>query len=127
MPTTSPCRFSSGPPLLPGLIAESVWRKSRSSGRPLFTMRSLALTRPDVTVWLRPSGLPIAITISPTPSASESPRGSAVSPGSGSIRSNAVSVRRSMPMIRATCSLRRCARTTRMSVAFSTTWALVRM
>ena len=31
MPTTSPSRFTSGPPLLPGLIAASVWRKS--SGR----------------------------------------------------------------------------------------------
>ncbi len=27
MPTTSPSRFSSGPPELPGLIATSVWMK----------------------------------------------------------------------------------------------------
>jgi len=28
MPTTSPLRFTSGPPLLPGLMAASVWMKS---------------------------------------------------------------------------------------------------
>ncbi len=27
-PTTSPCRFTRGPPLLPGLMEASVWMKS---------------------------------------------------------------------------------------------------
>ena len=47
-PITSPCRFSSGPPLLPGLIAASVCRKSSRSAHP--GPRPFAEIMPDVTV-----------------------------------------------------------------------------
>ena len=73
MPITSPRRLSSGPPELPGLMAASVWmtswvrRSATGSGRPT------ALTTPTLTVWLRPNGLPIAITQSPGAICDESP------------------------------------------------------
>ena len=68
-PTTSPRRFTSGPPELPGLIAASVCTAlmyDDSSSSPVVTGRSSALTMPEVTVLLRPSGDPIATTVSPT-------------------------------------------------------------
>ena len=71
-PTTSPRRFTSGPPLLPGLMAASVWMKfwSSSSSSPRSRLcRPLALTMPRVTLWLRPNGLPTASTKSPISSA----------------------------------------------------------
>ena len=48
MPITSPSRFTSGPPLLPGLMAASVWMKLACTlrSRP----RPLALIMPAVTV-----------------------------------------------------------------------------
>ncbi len=74
MPMTSPHMFSRGPPELPGLIGASVWIKgslndSGVSGR----MRLTPLTMPRVTVWSSPSGLPMAMTFSPTRRCSESP------------------------------------------------------
>ena len=75
-PTTSPRRFTSGPPLLPGLMAASVWMKFchlRSSSPRSRLCRPLALTMPRVTLWLRPKGLPTASTKSPISSASLSP------------------------------------------------------
>ena len=61
MPRTIPRRLSSGPPLLPGLIAASVWIivAPSTSRRPL--------TMPRLTVFCRkPSGVPMAITSWPT-------------------------------------------------------------
>jgi len=51
IPMTSPRRFSSGPPELPGLIAASVC--SMSFDRPSVTRnaRDVALMTPTVTVW----------------------------------------------------------------------------
>ena len=59
MPISSPRRLSRAPPELPELMAASVWMKfSRFSMlRPL---RPRALTMPEVTVWPRPNGLPMA-------------------------------------------------------------------
>ena len=64
MPITSPSRLTSGPPLLPGLMAASVWMKSSRSVMP--RPRPLALTMPAVTVPSRPKGWPRASTQSPT-------------------------------------------------------------
>ena len=61
MPTASPCRFSSGPPELPGLTATSVWMKGRYSP----VSRPMALTMPEVTVESRPNGEPMASTHRP--------------------------------------------------------------
>ena len=56
MPTTSPCKFTSGPPLLPGLMAASVCRKFSRSVIPI--PRCFALMMPAVTVLSRPNGCP---------------------------------------------------------------------
>ena len=61
IPITSPLRFTSGPPLLPGLMAASVWMSV--TGPALRT----ALTIPRVTVFeSTPSAEPTAMTSSPT-------------------------------------------------------------
>ena len=68
----------SGPPLLPGLMAASVCRKSwlsMSDVSPSFSdRRPLALMIPSVTDWLRPNGLPIASTMWPISTLSLSPQ-----------------------------------------------------
>ncbi len=73
MPTTSPFMLTSGPPELPGLIAASVWRKSWFS-TPLrsrsTSCRPRPLMIPWLTEWLRPNGLPIAMTHEPTAASS---------------------------------------------------------
>ena len=71
MPTTLPSRSTSGPPLLPGLIAASVWIAGYVvvlpwPSSPTSTGRSSALTMPLVTVDSRPNGEPIATTAWPT-------------------------------------------------------------
>ena len=73
MPTSSPRALTSAPPELPALIAASVWMKSSKVVTPSWP-RPVALTMPIVTVWLKPSELPIASTTSPTSSVSERPR-----------------------------------------------------
>ena len=81
-PTTSPARLSSGPPELPGLMAASVWMRSPaeknevlSASRIDSSVRPLAETMPMVIVPLNPKGLPMATTVCPTLSRSESPSG----------------------------------------------------
>src|SRR3989449_4399070 len=83
---TSPRRFTSGPPELPGLIDASVWMKFSYVVIPT-SDRPVALTTPTVTVWSSPNGLPIAIAHSPTRSLSESPSEATVSGAVGSNRS----------------------------------------
>ena len=67
-PIQRPVTSKSGPPELPGLMAASVWTKSRNSvscpdrGRML---RWSAETTPVVTVIPRRNGFPIAMTVSP--------------------------------------------------------------
>ena len=88
MPTTSPLRLTSGPPLLPGWMSASCWiqRVKRPVGCPssrsssacdapvkLVNTRLVFATMPSVSELLRPRGFPIAITGSPTSRASESP------------------------------------------------------
>jgi hypothetical protein len=81
IPITAPVASSSGPPLLPGLIAASVWMRLSSWLLSVWISRPVAETMPLVTVFENvPSGLPIATTSSPTLSASESPIVAAVRP-----------------------------------------------
>ena len=59
---------SRGPPLLPGLIAASVWITLRI-GRPEIPdgmVRASPLTTPVVSVWSSPKGFPMAKTLCPT-------------------------------------------------------------
>ena len=74
-PITSPREFSSGPPELPGLSAASVWITSGIS-RPVLArmLRPSALTMPAVTVCSKPSGLPMAMAISPRLTPAERPK-----------------------------------------------------
>src|SRR5262249_39480894 len=80
MPTTWLARFTRAPPLLPGLMAAEVWITSGkvAPGDPLpcgsDTVRPTAGTIPSVTLLARPSGLPMASTMSPTRSFDESPK-----------------------------------------------------
>ena len=96
-PMTCAAVFTSGPPELPGLRAASVCTTS-STSRPagVRSDRPTALTTPDVTVWLKPSGLPTAIAICPTRMcrASAKPRQGSPVPG---IDSTARSVSGSRP------------------------------
>ena len=74
IPITAPVASRSGPPLLPGLIAASVWIRLRRWPPSVVIVAAGAETIPLVTL-LRyvPSGLPIATASSPTLSPSESP------------------------------------------------------
>ena len=63
-PITSPLRLNSGPPELPGFTAASVWMNGTAASPG--SERALALTMPEVTVFSRPNGAPIATTHSPT-------------------------------------------------------------
>ena len=77
-PTSWSSQFTSAPPLLPGLIAASVCTAPTSSAWPplspgTWTVRSSALTMPDVTVPERPSGAPSATTGWPTWTVSDEP------------------------------------------------------
>jgi hypothetical protein len=80
IPTTWAARLTRAPPLLPGLIAAEVWITSGkvAPGDPLpcgsDTVRPTAETIPSVTLLARPSGLPMASTMSPTRSFDESPK-----------------------------------------------------
>jgi len=72
-PTTLPHRLNSGPPELPGLTAASVW-SALSTNCDSTWSRSSALTMPCEAENVKPSGLPIATTSSPTSSFSHSGR-----------------------------------------------------
>ncbi len=73
IPMSWPLMFSRGPPELPGLMAASVWMKS--DWIPPFnrTARWTPLMTPVVTVWPKPNGLPMAITVSPGIRSAETP------------------------------------------------------
>ena len=99
MPITSPSALSSGPPELPGLIAASVWiRSKRFPEIPSWaTLRLRLLMMPIVTVFSNPKGLPTAIAQSPTLNRSESPRAAVGQGPLPSNRTTARSVRLSLP------------------------------
>jgi len=117
MPTTRPVSSRSGPPELPGLIAASVWmNRTRSAQRGVVAalspepgaFRGAAMDRPrldtipNVTVWSRPMGWPMATTQSPTRSVASLPIGAGGSSdrrleGGTSTASTATSVCASAP------------------------------
>ena len=102
MPTTLPFRSTSAPPLLPGLIAASVWMAGYvvllpSLSEPTSTGRLSALTMPLVTVDSRPNGEPIATTPSPTLRSLDLPMVAGVRPETPSALMTAVSVSGSVP------------------------------
>ncbi len=74
MPMTMPLESSSGPPLLPGFKAASVWiTLSTKCPVMLRSVRPRALMTPAVTVESKPKGLPIATTNWPTRKPADSP------------------------------------------------------
>ena len=99
-PTTWPSVLSSGPPLLPLLIAASVWMTPVMgwlSGETMVRFR--ALTIPVVTVLRSPYGSPMATTASPTVTAEESAKVSGWSSLAGALmRITATSLLGSLPM-----------------------------
>ncbi|OGT96272.1 MAG: hypothetical protein A3I79_00700 [Gemmatimonadetes bacterium RIFCSPLOWO2_02_FULL_71_11] len=130
IPMTSPLRFTSGPPELPGLIAASVWMKSWIAYRAFSSTspssrRPLALMMPAVTVKVKPSGLPTASTQSPIRTWSELPK-TIVGRLAASILMTATSVLGSRPTTRAVKTRLSSSRTVTWS-ASATTWLLVRM
>src|SRR2546427_772755 len=82
MPTTWPAASRSGPPLLPGLIAASVWiRLVRWTPAWISMLRPVAEMIPVVTVLVYvPSGEPIAIASWPTLMSADRPIGAEGSP-----------------------------------------------
>ena len=137
MPTTSPCRFTSGPPELPGLIAASVWIASMTVlafsvpvASPVRTGRFSALTMPLVTVPCRPSGEPIATTCSPGARSAELPRVALVRPLTPLAWITARSVTGSRPTMLAVAVLPSLSVTEMLpppEAASATTWLLVRI
>jgi len=101
MPMTPPRASTSGPPLLPGLSAASVWM-TLSTRWPVMLrrLRPRALTTPAVTVDSKPRGLPMATTSWPTRSRDESPSAACGRP-SASARTTARSLHGSAPTTRA--------------------------
>ena len=92
MPTTSPYILNRAPPELPELMAQSVWIRSMVVSEDMVTSRFRALTIPEVSEKVSsPRGLPMATTLSPTFSLSESPMTTGVRPAA-SIFSTATSL-----------------------------------
>ncbi len=104
----------------------SIWMKSCSTRSSERTLRLSALMTPVVTVWEKPKGLPMAITVSPIMRSSLSPIGIAGSASLESIFSTARSESGSAPIRRASNSRSSCS-TTLIVLARWTTWALVRI
>ena len=119
MPIRLPAASINAPPEFPGLIAASVWMKFSKVLMPS-PVRPSAETMPLVTLWLKPNGLPIASTTSPTRRLSEEPNVMAGSL-SASTRSTARSVSGSLPTTFAR-SFFPSASVTSISSAASTTW-----
>src|SRR6266536_1111339 len=74
MPTVCPPPLSNGPPELPGFTAASNWMSpARWAPSVVVAWRFSPETTPVVVVRVRPSWLPMAVTLSPTASRSELP------------------------------------------------------
>ncbi len=100
MPMTSPAMLTRGPPEFPGLIAASVWMRSKPG---VATVKGVPrrLTIPNETECSSPNGCPRASTNSPTRTRLESPSGSTGRLFAPSILSTAMSTRLSLPITRA--------------------------
>ena len=123
MPITRAWRSARAPPEFPGLMGASVWIMVRGTPSEPTTVRATLLTTPEVTVWSRPQGLPMAMAIWPT-------RMSAVVAAAGrplsSTRTTATSLLASAPT-RVPSRRVPSARRTVTSRLPATTWAAVRM
>src|SRR5215468_2494570 len=103
-PTSWPLQLTIAPPLLPGLMAASVWIADTSSAVVLsspgtWMVRSRALTMPAVTVSDRPSGAPITTTGWPTTADADEPSWITLSWCEGWTLMTARSVSGSLPVI----------------------------
>src|SRR6478735_5521857 len=134
MPTTLPFMSTSAPPLLPGLIAASVWMAGYvvllpSLSEPTSTGRFRALTMPLVTVESRPNGEPIATTPSPTLRSADLPMVAGVRAETPSALMTAVSVSGSVPTTLALADEPSLKKTVidPPSPAIAATWLLVRI
>mmetsp|Transcript_28635 Transcript_28635/g.72866 ORF Transcript_28635/g.72866 Transcript_28635/m.72866 type:complete len:298 (-) Transcript_28635:467-1360(-) len=99
MPTSAPELSSSGPPLLPGLMAASVWMPPGMDDPTSDLISRLSpLTTPVVSVWSKPNGLPTASTCCPTRSPALEPSSAGCSSSGGALtRTTARSRLRSVP------------------------------
>ena len=127
---TSPLEFKRAPPLLPGLMAASVWITVFVVSSTLISLFN-ALTCPTVTLWPSPSALPIAITPWPIFKESESPSAAALillfvsaEMLSSGTAITARSASESVPLIAASAVLSSANVTVRPSVSL-TTWLFV--
>src|SRR5450756_2624329 len=148
IPITRPWPSTSGPPELPGLMAASVWTASPTAAAeawlrwgnrpgdgdwllPRFTVRCSADTIPALTEPSRPSGEPMASTVSPTCTVEVEPRVAGVRPLTSLARMIARSVAGSRPTMLASAVLPLANLTVippaPAEAAASTTWLLVRM
>ena len=125
IPTRCPCSFTNGPPLLPGLIAASVW----TSSRRLAGSDRNADMRPPVTVTespkAAPSGKPSATTLLPTWRVRTSAKGTA-----GNSRPSILRIARSILISSAKILAGNSESVAILTVTLrapSTTWALVTM
>src|SRR5215472_481134 len=131
MPITCPARFTRAPPLLPGLMAALVWIALMITAElpwPSDTVRPVAETMPSVTVPVRPSGLPMASTTSPTRTWVDRPKDAGRSePPPSRTLITARSSGANTPTTFAASALPPLARPTCSAVAVPTTCALVTM
>ncbi len=133
-PISCPSQLTSAPPLFPGLMAASVCTAETSSAWPplspgTWTVRSSALTMPEVTVLDRPSGAPSATTGWPTRTVSDDPSAITFRSRGGVMWSTARSVCGSRPVIVAGTAApsEKSTLTEPPSAAIEITWLFVRM
>ena len=133
-PMSWPEQLTMDPPLLPGLMAASVWIAPTSSAALLsspgtWTLRSSALTMPEVTVPDNPSGAPITTVAWPTTTDDEEPIAITFSLAEVSTLSTARSVCGSRPTMvaGAVCPSANCTSTDPPLAAIAMTWLFVRM
>ena len=106
-PITTPAESASGPPESPGWILAVVWSMLWSvSVKPeapsaAWIVRPVPLITPGASTGgpPAPARLPMATTVEPTATVAESPIGAGEAPGSGVIRSTAMSAEVSAPTI----------------------------
>ena len=133
-PMSWPEQLTMAPPLLPGLMAASLWIAETSSAAVLFSagtwmVRSRALMIPEVTVPDNPSGAPITTFASPTWTEEDEPIAMTGSVRETSALSTARSVCGSRPVIvaGALCPSENWTSTDPPLAATAMTWLLVRM
>mmetsp|Transcript_29435 Transcript_29435/g.80492 ORF Transcript_29435/g.80492 Transcript_29435/m.80492 type:complete len:273 (-) Transcript_29435:265-1083(-) len=103
MPITWPCESSNGPPEFPGLMEASVCMQPWIGRSPTSSVREMPEMTPRLRLCSKPKGFPMAYTVCPTSSCSDSPRANgriAFRPAWSATRSTAESVAASTPTSR---------------------------